>query len=1131
MLSKVLDHDKDARHQCTFSLYEIPPSFLAAQPKPTSTATTEEGSPPPPTPPADRWNFLLSIFTKVAFKVSPLTRALDAASDSVVRFADAQPDLKRVLFPLSLHHPVDLVQVLRQSKTAALDAVPLHTLQKPADCGEELPLHLPDTLHVADLMREVTKEAEQTELNNNDDGDDDDVDARLGHLLSLHSFLDDAESLVLNPDSPIVDMESLLATLDYGILPRGWSATMLAHGPLLGVCFTHVVLDHASREADWKKHLVLRPAPELDLNLNPWRTDFGLFEYILSGNNITSFTGPVSVDSPRDLVHLLDAVAKIRGSFEVCKVMCRFMKRQSRGWATKGAGDDDEEDDGGRDGARPGDERLGRPNGGGGGDASSSSSPSKHSKRIENQKQNARQHHPDSDYDVNLWVKQQMENNLPSGSVMLAQGPSGKRKRCGVCGPCRNKVSCGECQQCRNRATSRQICKFRKCIFLKGKGGRGSSGGEGLGGGENNGAAFESPGAPNADHSFADGDPEMSSPFAPSSAVAPLKRLSNEMIQGDDDDEDHRNDPYGARGDMDDYEDASPPTRVPPPQRFVLQPPQSTFQAQPPAQHLVKRMPVMPHQRRSLPNAGLPTSPKQGVSLLPPSKPGYTIVTKPANGNSRLSLPANGNFAPQSGMGRASLGGSRNVNLALDSRGNGRSLLSPANDDHDPYDDDDEIIQLDEDDRDDLRGGMFPMANGMNPVRMINSSNPRTLLMPQQQQQRVRVVQAPPSPPPPQLERPYSCGFCSEAYAELDDLVAHLNETHLKNGLRRTTSNGDVGEGISIKIKSTPTMNVRKVFANPPSASSSSFSGSLVASAGAPVERRKEFRCVLCGFVARSEYIFNHHRLSHAKSKPSIMQPPQPPPAPPIVSPVQQQVLYRCPMAHCVRQFGSETLLQRHLQMAHPVIDDEDDDIDAYDQDEGLSYGAPALVPRFAGSGETSAGLREVGDRYGMQLSVGKTKTGMFSGVHSSPTVRMATTTMMPRLTKGNLESDFMTLGGDAEGFGDDGDAADDMDDDGDLGERGGPSPLDENGCSPPPVTTTTGSNLYPCAECDARFVLIEDLEIHCSQKHSGSKMTSMNADEAAANGSQQQQQQQAPQLSRFDDDEDDLDDDEEGKS
>ena len=43
-----------------------------------------------------------------------------------------------------------------------------------------------------------------------------------------------------------------------------------------------------------------------------------------------------------------------------------------------------------------------------------------------------------------------------------------KRRRCGTCGPCQIKESCGECQQCKNRATARQICKLRKCIYLRG---------------------------------------------------------------------------------------------------------------------------------------------------------------------------------------------------------------------------------------------------------------------------------------------------------------------------------------------------------------------------------------------------------------------------------------------------------------------------------------------------------------------------------------------------------------------------------------------------------------------------------------------------------------------------------------
>ncbi|KAF7650165.1 hypothetical protein LDENG_00130360 [Lucifuga dentata] len=48
-----------------------------------------------------------------------------------------------------------------------------------------------------------------------------------------------------------------------------------------------------------------------------------------------------------------------------------------------------------------------------------------------------------------------------------------KRKRCGVCGPCRRLINCGVCSSCRNRKTGHQICKFRKCEELKKKPGGG----------------------------------------------------------------------------------------------------------------------------------------------------------------------------------------------------------------------------------------------------------------------------------------------------------------------------------------------------------------------------------------------------------------------------------------------------------------------------------------------------------------------------------------------------------------------------------------------------------------------------------------------------------------------------------
>uniref|UniRef100_A0A4W3H7N3 CXXC-type zinc finger protein 5 n=1 Tax=Callorhinchus milii TaxID=7868 RepID=A0A4W3H7N3_CALMI len=44
-----------------------------------------------------------------------------------------------------------------------------------------------------------------------------------------------------------------------------------------------------------------------------------------------------------------------------------------------------------------------------------------------------------------------------------------KRKRCGMCEPCRRRLNCEECSSCRNRKTGHQICKLRKCEELKKK--------------------------------------------------------------------------------------------------------------------------------------------------------------------------------------------------------------------------------------------------------------------------------------------------------------------------------------------------------------------------------------------------------------------------------------------------------------------------------------------------------------------------------------------------------------------------------------------------------------------------------------------------------------------------------------
>ncbi|XP_041723768.2 uncharacterized protein LOC121554321 [Coregonus clupeaformis] len=65
----------------------------------------------------------------------------------------------------------------------------------------------------------------------------------------------------------------------------------------------------------------------------------------------------------------------------------------------------------------------------------------------------------------------------PSTSPGMTSGGQGsgaskrKRKRCGVCAPCRRLINCGVCSACRNRKTGHQICKFRKCEELKKKAG------------------------------------------------------------------------------------------------------------------------------------------------------------------------------------------------------------------------------------------------------------------------------------------------------------------------------------------------------------------------------------------------------------------------------------------------------------------------------------------------------------------------------------------------------------------------------------------------------------------------------------------------------------------------------------
>ncbi|XP_054609023.1 transcription factor GATA-6-like [Dunckerocampus dactyliophorus] len=73
-------------------------------------------------------------------------------------------------------------------------------------------------------------------------------------------------------------------------------------------------------------------------------------------------------------------------------------------------------------------------------------------------------------------------SGVTAGGVVLSSPSSSgasakrKRKRCGVCGPCRRLINCGVCSSCRNRKTGHQICKFRKCEELKKKPGGGGGG-------------------------------------------------------------------------------------------------------------------------------------------------------------------------------------------------------------------------------------------------------------------------------------------------------------------------------------------------------------------------------------------------------------------------------------------------------------------------------------------------------------------------------------------------------------------------------------------------------------------------------------------------------------------------------
>ncbi|XP_072120562.1 CXXC-type zinc finger protein 5-like [Mobula birostris] len=62
-------------------------------------------------------------------------------------------------------------------------------------------------------------------------------------------------------------------------------------------------------------------------------------------------------------------------------------------------------------------------------------------------------------------VEYPLQNDLASA---IHSGKK-KRKRCGMCEPCRRRLNCEECSSCRNRKTGHQICKLRKCEELKKK--------------------------------------------------------------------------------------------------------------------------------------------------------------------------------------------------------------------------------------------------------------------------------------------------------------------------------------------------------------------------------------------------------------------------------------------------------------------------------------------------------------------------------------------------------------------------------------------------------------------------------------------------------------------------------------
>lgn len=66
----------------------------------------------------------------------------------------------------------------------------------------------------------------------------------------------------------------------------------------------------------------------------------------------------------------------------------------------------------------------------------------------------------------NIFMEQDMKN---ADEADKDKPKRKRRKRCGICEPCRLQEDCGHCYVCRNKGQVNAICKSRKCMMLRNK--------------------------------------------------------------------------------------------------------------------------------------------------------------------------------------------------------------------------------------------------------------------------------------------------------------------------------------------------------------------------------------------------------------------------------------------------------------------------------------------------------------------------------------------------------------------------------------------------------------------------------------------------------------------------------------